>query len=40
MLCINYDNVIQKRRQKVVNRGVYVCAGGLTFKFDKDSTNL
>ena len=42
ILCINYDNVIQNHRQKVVNRGLYVCAGGftfvhggLTFNFDK-----
>jgi len=47
ILCINYDNVIQNHRQKVVNRGLYVCAGGftfvhggLTFNFDKNSTNL
>jgi len=38
----------QNGRQKVVNRGLYVCVwgalrscrGGLTFKFDKNSTNL
>jgi len=34
------------RRQKVVNRGalrsggIYVCAGGLTFKFDKNLITL
>jgi len=38
---------IQNRRQKVFNRGLYVCAGrlyvfagGLTFKFDKNSSDL
>jgi len=31
----------QNRREKVVNRGLYVCAGGgMTYKFDKISTNL
>ena len=37
----------QNRRQEVVNRGLYVCAGalhlrrrGLIFKFDKNSTDL
>jgi len=36
----------QNRRQKVVNKGLYVCAGGLrscrgclTFKFEKNSEN-
>jgi len=31
---------IQNRHQKVVNRGLYVRAGELDFKFDKNSTNL
>ena len=31
----------QNRRQKFLNRGLYICAEGLTFwKFDKISTDL
>jgi len=46
-LCANAINYItkktrcnQNRREKVFNRGLYVCTGGLTFwKFDKNPTD-
>jgi len=32
---------LQNRRQKVFNRGIYVCSGGLDIlEFDKNSTDL